>query len=321
MKRLAALSLEIEDWQKLSQRATDALELARLEDKSLEVELKAELQKLEAIIERREFTAMLSGKYDRGDALLARIGPFRPDTSRTGAPPRQPTPACVEPRLVEIPLPGRHNLYNALAALGTAWRLGVDWPSESHPFRDLRLPPGRVRLEEVGGVVLIDDTYNASPPSMEAALALLSRYPEARRRVAVLGDMLELGACSADLHRNVGRNLAHFGIDLFLATGTGMGHAVREARCAGIPAARAIHCEDLEGVVWRLRPLLRPGDVILFKGSRGMGLERALAALREHLRRRDDGRRPEHRAAPAWGAGESAAGSESMGAVDSLGVP
>jgi UDP-N-acetylmuramoyl-tripeptide--D-alanyl-D-alanine ligase len=249
---------------------------------------------------------------DRGDALLVRVGSFRADRSHGSGSRRQVPPADMEPCLVEIPLPGRHNLNNALAALGTAWRLGVEWPSERHPFRDLRLPPGRVRLEEVGGVVLIDDTYNASPPSMEAALALLSRYPEARRRIAVLGDMLELGACSADRHRNLGRKLARTGVDLFLATGDGMGHAVREARRAGIPAARAILCKDLDGVVWRLRPVLRPGDVVLFKGSRAMGLERALASLRKSLRRRDDDRRVERRATQAWGAGERAAGRHSI---------
>jgi UDP-N-acetylmuramoyl-tripeptide--D-alanyl-D-alanine ligase len=130
------------------------------------------------------------------------------------------------------------------------------------------------RVELGGGVVLIDDCYNANPMSMRAAIDDLAETAPGRR-VAVLGDMLELGASSPELHRELGRHARERGVELLVTVGPlaaqigpafgGEAHAVEDAQAAGELAAE----------------LLRDGDTVLVKGSRGVGLERVRAVLAE----------------------------------------
>ncbi len=143
---------------------------------------------------------------------------------------------------------------------------------------DLRAPEHRGRiLHLAGGYSMVDDSYNASPLAMRRLLELLSRAPG--RRVAVLGEMYELGEMAAEAHAQVGREAA-VSCDVLIAVGTGDASILAEAALGGGLCADAVHStEDATSATDLLRRLLHEGDVVLVKGSRGVGLDRTVAAL------------------------------------------
>jgi UDP-N-acetylmuramoyl-tripeptide--D-alanyl-D-alanine ligase len=162
-----------------------------------------------------------------------------------------------------------HNLRNLLAAVGAALALGVDPVGPLHVhFSALR----GERLELADGVVLINDCYNANPMSMRAAIDDLAQTAPARR-VAILGDMLELGPQSPRLHREVGLYAAAHGLDLLLTVGSLAAEMRSEFDGESYAVADATAAAEL------LRTLLGAGDTVLVKGSRGVGLERVAEAL------------------------------------------
>ena len=120
------------------------------------------------------------------------------------------------------------------------------------------------------GARLIDDSYNASPAAVRAALQALAATPSTGRRVAVLGEMLELGSLSDALHRECGRATAQAGIDVLVAVGRGAARALAEgATSAGLSATRVHVFDDSAAAADRMESLLLPGDLVLVKGSRG----------------------------------------------------
>ena len=164
-----------------------------------------------------------------------------------------------------------HLRRNLLAAVGAALAVGV------HPEGrvELELSPGRgQRIELAQGVTLIDDCYNANPMSMAAALADLAATAGDRRKVAVLGDMLELGSDETTYHATLGRQAREAGVDLLVAVGPLAAHA---ARAYG--DAHAV--EKATDAAALLSGLIEPGDVVLVKASRGIGLEAVCRALQE----------------------------------------
>lgn len=185
--------------------------------------------------------------------------------------------AAVRTRLL-----GRGNLANVLAAVGVAVTLDVPLAEAVERAAAVEASPGRGRIFRLaGGVVVIDDSYNASPLAVETALATLARGPRAARRVAVLGEMLELGVRSADLHRSAGRAAAAAGAGLLLTVGGDPARALgRAAVDAGVSPAGVVHCESSEEAAARAAALVRDGDVVLVKGSRGVGTERVVTRLR-----------------------------------------
>lgn len=182
---------------------------------------------------------------------------------------------------VSSPLPGRHNVYNLLAGLAAASALDVPISIAARGLTELLPAHHRgERLELPGGVVVIDETYNSNPRALRAALDLLSTEP-GRRHVAVIGDMLELGEAAEELHRQAGRDAASRGVDVLIAVG-GLADCVLEgAKDAGIKTARLDAVRSAEEAGALVRGLLREGDVVLFKGSRGVGLERAIEIARK----------------------------------------
>jgi len=182
---------------------------------------------------------------------------------------------------ITLPLAGRHNARNLLLALAVAQELGV----EAAALSDLavEVPGGRSRRLQLGDVTVLDETYNASPEAMLAAIDLLAAQPLAAgaARYAVLGTMLELGESSLALHRRVAERARSLGLDgLVIVDGGPEGTAMLEA---------AADLERLERVARpeeALEPLLgwlRPGDALLLKASRGVALERLLPLLQERL--------------------------------------
>ena len=177
---------------------------------------------------------------------------------------------------VSLRLLGSHAVPNALAAAGVGWALGVPTGGIAAGLGSVGPLPMRLAVRRIGGVTLLDDTYNSSPQSVEAALDAMDELPGAPR-VAVLGDMRELGARSADAHRSVGELAARRGLDLVIAFGPLARTLADAARAAG--GVRVVHAEEPEDVLAVLRAELRAGAVVLVKGSRVMAMERIVDGL------------------------------------------
>jgi UDP-N-acetylmuramoyl-tripeptide--D-alanyl-D-alanine ligase len=180
-----------------------------------------------------------------------------------------------------LPLPGRHNARNLLLALAVAKELGVAPDALTELL--VEVPGGRSRRLDLGGVRVLDETYNASPEAVLAALDLLARQslPPGGRRWAVLGTMLELGEQSLELHAGVARRAAELGLDgVMIVDGGAEGEAMLAA-AAGLGRLERV-VEPLAAVAV-LADWLQPGDALLLKASRGVALERLLPELERCL--------------------------------------
>ncbi len=178
----------------------------------------------------------------------------------------------------ESPLAGRHGVSNVLAAISVAHAMGIAPETLHNAVKSLT--PGKMRGERHlhNGITFIDDCYNANPEAMRSMLELLRDTP-ATRRVAVLGEMLELGREAGTLHRNIGRFAAEQGIDAVIGIRGAGRWMVDEAMAAGLSGGAASFFETPEEAGEFLKSYLKPGDVALFKGSRGVHVERALEAV------------------------------------------
>jgi len=190
---------------------------------------------------------------------------------------------------VELPLAGRHNALNALAAIAVAQRLGIGQEEAAAALADF--PGTEMRLEwlRAGPVTVLNDAYNANPASVAAAAQVLVEAP-GTRKVAVLGDMLELGEEARALHEQTGREVAAMGVDLLIGVGELGRYTAQGAAEAGAPT-EAI--DSVELACARLPKLLREGDVVLIKGSRAVGMEALTVPIRaafEPPRPSDEGR-------------------------------
>jgi UDP-N-acetylmuramoyl-tripeptide--D-alanyl-D-alanine ligase len=175
----------------------------------------------------------------------------------------------------QIQLPGRHGVLNTLAAIAAVRGLGLNeagLPEAAHA-----LQPGKMRGERLAhaGATLINDCYNSNPDAARAMIAVLRDIP-ARRRIAVLGEMLELGQWAEPLHRDVGAYVAEQGIPLLVGTRGAARWAVEAYRSAGLPGGTAYFYDQPEEAGEFIRSILAPGDAVLFKGSRGARVEQAL---------------------------------------------
>ena len=179
---------------------------------------------------------------------------------------------------VDFKLRGRHNALNAAAAAAASVALGLDWEHIARGLAAAEPPAGRLAaLKGAGGVWVIDDSYNANPNSMEAAMAFLGSL--AGRKAAILGDMLELGDESAALHRRLGEAAARIGLEKLALVGTEVGPALDAAIEAGLGASQVKRFDDpREAALWAAKGLAS-GASVLVKGSRAMALEKAVAAL------------------------------------------
>ncbi len=178
---------------------------------------------------------------------------------------------------VEMPLLGRHNACNALAAIAVAQRLGFDQEIAAASLADFTGVEMRLEPIDIGPVRVINDAYNANPASMVAAWQVVCDLP-AERRVLVLGDMRELGEQAAALHHELGEQIAAGHVDLVVGVGE-LGRLIAEAAGKGGVATECFDSTDLAEKT--IATLLTPGDVILLKGSRSMGLDRLLTPIRQ----------------------------------------
>jgi UDP-N-acetylmuramoyl-tripeptide--D-alanyl-D-alanine ligase len=183
-------------------------------------------------------------------------------------------------RTVAIPTLGRLSVHNATGGAAVGLAAGIDLDVIATALETGWSAPHRVELVRLRGVTVIDDTYNASPGSMTAALDLLGELPG--RHVAVLGEMLELGDAHAEGHRAVGE-AAGATADLLVVVGDDAGGIVEGALDVGIDPNRVHVAPDAEAALDVVRPRLRDGDVVLVKASRGIGLDRLVDGLRLEL--------------------------------------
>lgn len=186
----------------------------------------------------------------------------------------------IEGTRMSLRVPGMHNVYNALAAVTAASLMGVSPADAAGPLLDFR--PIRMKTISIGEITAIDDTYNANPDSVGAALDTLMGCP-AVRRIFVMGVMLELGGESARFHRQAGRKVAGSGIDSLIGIGGDTAEAVAGAIEEGMPGDCVRFFDTKAQAAAFLKQILKPGDVVLLKGSRATGLEEILAYLRQQM--------------------------------------
>jgi UDP-N-acetylmuramoyl-tripeptide--D-alanyl-D-alanine ligase len=185
----------------------------------------------------------------------------------------------LEGREITSPLLGLHNVQNLLAALCAV--RGLDIPIDDVLPAISRLRASRRRLEKIqaGPLTVIDDSYNANPESARASVRVLSGLHGHKRRVLVLGDMLELGELAPELHYRIGAEAAQSGIDLLVLVGELTRASAAGALEAGFDENRVVHVESTDEAILRMSTLLAEGDVVLVKGSRRTGLDRLVNHL------------------------------------------
>lgn len=177
-----------------------------------------------------------------------------------------------------VSLLGRHQVSNALLAIGVGAELGLSRQEIARGLRECPPPKMRLQIWDWNGVTMLDDAYNANADSMLAALQTLHDLPCSGRRVAILGDMAELGAQTEPAHIEVGRRTAELGINHLIAVGRMAGTTAAAARDAGL--TDAVDVPEVTAATAVLRAMVRPGDTVLLKASRSTHLERLGEALR-----------------------------------------
>ena len=179
---------------------------------------------------------------------------------------------------MELPVEGFHFVIDALAAISVGAAMNVKPEKIQQSLADFQNMAGRQEILKVQGFTVIKDCYNAGPESMAAALDVLGNY--SGRRIAVLGDMLELGVCTQAEHYRLGRIVAEKA-DFLLAYGPNSPRTVNGALTGGMTDGKAKDFQDRQELVQELKRFAKPGDVLLFKGSRGMHMELALEQFLE----------------------------------------
>lgn len=182
---------------------------------------------------------------------------------------------------VTIPTIGIHNVYNALAAFATGLQLGVTPEQAAEGLKKYEPSGMRQRVKIVNSIRFIEDCYNASPDSQQAALRMLSTV-QAKRKIAVLGDMLELGSISEEAHKNAGLLAAKNKIDVLMTYGERSEATAKRALECGVPLVKSFL--DKKELADELAGFLNEGDAILFKASRGMALEDVINDLYDRIK-------------------------------------
>lgn len=185
--------------------------------------------------------------------------------------------------VMNLPLVGRHNASNAVAALAVAREAEVPWADAIHALETLTAGDKRgevlILSGKLAGVTVINDSYNSNPEALKSMIAALKARP-AQRRILIAGEMLELGEHAPALHAECGKAAAQAGIDIIAGVRGNAEHLVLAATDAGVTGVAAIFLPDADAAGAWLKENLKSGDVVLVKGSRGVRLERALEKMR-----------------------------------------
>ncbi|HEX2062654.1 MAG TPA: UDP-N-acetylmuramoyl-tripeptide--D-alanyl-D-alanine ligase [Thermoanaerobaculia bacterium] len=181
-------------------------------------------------------------------------------------------------RELDLALPGRHNLDNLLAAIATARAAGISWDGIERGVREVKPAYHRGVIIPLRGATIYDDTYNSNPYALGRTLELMAQADVTGRRIAVIGDMLELGEQELQFHRDAGRAIPR-SIDVVVGVGRRSASLLEGAREAGFTDAQLHHFDNAEAAGEFLKGEIREGDLVLLKGSRGVGLDKAVTML------------------------------------------
>lgn len=179
---------------------------------------------------------------------------------------------------ISLPIPGAHNAYNCALAIAAGNRIGIDTKTAMMGLKNASLTEKRLEIIKTGGITIINDSYNASPESMKSGITTLINT-EGKRKIAVLGDMFELGAESVNSHLGVGRFAAEKGVDILMTAGDQALNIIDGAET--IPYNRKKHYSAKEELTADLKNMLRDGDVVFIKASRAMGFEEIVKELQK----------------------------------------
>jgi len=177
---------------------------------------------------------------------------------------------------IKLLVPGRGNVYNALASAAAAAVFGMNLEEIKRGIEEFRPSPMRMEILSKGTLKIINDAYNANPESMEMAINVLASVPVRGRRVAILGDMLELGAWSNIAHRDVGKLLASSPIKVLVTVGSKAAHIAEEASGYG---KEVFICSTTEEAEKKIARIIKSDDLILVKGSRALQMEKIVDVL------------------------------------------
>lgn len=181
----------------------------------------------------------------------------------------------------QLPIPGEHNVYNALAAIAIGRIMGLSFAEIQEGFNQFRPGKMRMNLQKTNtGITILNDAYNANPASMKAALEVIAQ--SSSRKIAVLGDMLELGTYTNSSHRQLGKQAAR-SVDLLFVKGNYRQIVAEAAEEAGLRAEQIFTYETNEEIIEKLLSRVQPNDTILVKGSRGMIMEEIVKKLLEEV--------------------------------------
>jgi len=180
---------------------------------------------------------------------------------------------------VKVPVPGIHNVYNALAAIAVGLEMKI--PMNTIVEGIAQFSPGNMRQNIIGhkGLKIINDAYNASPQSMQAAISVLEELSAKTRGIAVLGDMLEMGVLSREQHYSVGNFIKDKKISILITVGNESANILQAVADSGNSAISLRHFEDNSHALDYLKSIVKQGDYILIKGSRGMKMEQIAEGL------------------------------------------
>jgi len=174
---------------------------------------------------------------------------------------------------------GRHNVYNALAAIACAWEFGISIEDIKDALKEFKVPNMRMEVKRFGDIKIINDTYNANPQSMKQAIEALRDMVTDGRKILIAGDMLELGTFSGRFHHLVGKQAAESGFDLIVAVGKLAEHISAGAQEAGMSVRKIKLCAVTKEAREKVATLIKKGDTILVKGSRAMRMEEIVGDL------------------------------------------
>lgn len=182
---------------------------------------------------------------------------------------------------VSVTQPGRHNVYNALAAICVGREFGVDVDDSIGGIKNCEYTSQRLEVTEKGGVQIINDCYNASPDSIRAALGVLS-YAVTERKIAVLGDVLEMGDYAKDAHYALGKSVVDNGVDMLITAGENAAYIAKGAKDCGMENVVSFP-KTLDACNY-VKDVVRPGDAVLIKASHGMHFEDIYKTIEEKLK-------------------------------------
>jgi UDP-N-acetylmuramoyl-tripeptide--D-alanyl-D-alanine ligase len=186
-------------------------------------------------------------------------------------------------RELDLAMPGRHNLDNLLAAIATARAIGISWEGIERGVRDVQPAYHRGVIIPWRDALIYDDTYNSNPYALRRTLELMTQADVTGRRIAVVGDMLELGEQEQQFHTDSGRAMPE-SIDVVIGVGKRARWVLEGAREAGFASDGLHHFDDAETAGRFLAGFIQPGDLVLIKGSRGVGLDKTVAILEDAVR-------------------------------------